>query len=316
MIDQTLLEAIKQVPLPKLLADCGIFPVKNCAEDHYHMYLATYRGEKNPSLSVFKKGRVWLFKDHTTGEYGTNLDLLVKFNICADWRDAAEYVAQNYLNVSISSNGLNTHRPSYVQMPKKSEKATGKPYIIHSVSSVIGTHAESYILSRGIPVSIATRYLSFVEYSYGGSAKTLYGIGWPTIKGGWAIRWPKDGLRKGLGKYFLEPAGISFWQKYPDHASKTCFVFEGIFDCLSLMAVNGEEQPGDMLVLNSVENASKAVEILSRYEIVESYLDNDEAGRSATDRLMSWMGGRIVDRSGIFAPFNDYNDYLIKRITI
>ncbi len=83
MIDTEILKQVKEISLPVILASFGIRPVSPkdpYSGHHKYVYLASYRDEMNPSLSVFQSRQgQWLYRDHTTGETGTNLDLMVRF---------------------------------------------------------------------------------------------------------------------------------------------------------------------------------------------------------------------------------------------
>ena len=312
MIDNDILNRIKQVPIPRILADLGVCPVHH--KDPYggsgkYLYLATYREERHPSLSVFCHGDQWLYKDHTTGEYGTNIDLLVRFGFFASWREAAEYVAGKYLYLS-SVTVTNPKPGTSSLLPSAGKNAEASTSgVILGARSVAGSPAEEYITSvRRIPMSVASMYLSYVTYSYPPSPKTLYGVGWPTLAGGWAIRWPRD-LGPGKGKYFVGPAGITYAPAMTSGKAGTCAVFEGIFDFLSFIVVNGCLNV-DAVVLNSVGNVMSAVEFLLKYEEVWCYLDDDEGGHRATNTVMNCLGTKAKDCSYVFHPYNDFNEYL------
>ena len=41
------------------------------------------------------------------------------------------------------------------------------------------------------------------------------------------------------------------------------------------------------------------------------FLDNDNAGETATSEIMARYNGKCVDMRHTFAPYNDFNDYLL-----
>jgi len=311
MIDKTLLEKIKEVSLPAILADFGIRPSPQTANrENYRVYIASYRGEQHPSLSVFKTNNSgqWLFRDHTTGEVGTNLDLLVLFGFFSNWREAAAFVAKKYLGTDLDSCwGGQLSRPHfYDKNPVQSPQYGG---IILSVNPIVGSPAVDYIVeARRIPTHIAAPYVNFVRYAYSPGGRIYSGIGWPTIRGGWSIRWSAD-IGKGKGKACVGPAGISVFQS-AGLQSDTCLVFEGIFDFLSHLTISSSSVTGDAIVMNSVSHVSETITKLSEYHNIRCYLDNDGAGREATSKIIRQFGHRVTDESSIFAGFNDYNDFL------
>ena len=66
----------------------------------------------------------------------------------------------------------------------------------------------------------------------------------------------------------------------------------------------------DYVILNSVANVSKAIDVLHRYERIHCLLDNDEAGRNAYLELAREFSGRIRDFSDNYNGHKDLNDYL------
>ena len=66
----------------------------------------------------------------------------------------------------------------------------------------------------------------------------------------------------------------------------------------------------DYVILNSVSNVSKAVDVLHGYERIHCLLDNDEAGRKAYRELEREFGGRIRDFSHNYSGHKDLNDFL------
>ena len=68
----------------------------------------------------------------------------------------------------------------------------------------------------------------------------------------------------------------------------------------------------DAVVLNSVINASKAIDVLNTYNKVYCHLDNDVAGRNATLQLTKSCTCEVLDASSEYTEFQDMNGYLTK----
>ena len=308
MITNDILQSVKEVPLPRLLADFGILPArKKDSTGRSCIYLASYRNEHHPSLSVFmaSNSAQWLFKDHATGEVGTNIDLLVRFGLFRCWREAAIYIADKYLGVQIDS--LPSVAPRIPSLPKHA--AVPKPSgIIRELSSIIGSPAEKYITkTRRIPINIADQFVSFARYSFDDNGKIFHGIAWPTCRGGWSIRWPID-LGHGKGKTVVGPGGISFFPRTGEFSSDDCAIFEGIFDFLTFIKLHGHIS--DAIVLNSVDNVKDTYDRLAAYKRIVGYLDNDRSGRECWIQLKGLFYTRAIDASPEFAGYKDYNDFL------
>ncbi|MGC8877497.1 hypothetical protein [Thermus sp.] len=70
-----LTEAIEGVDLPGLVA--RLFPDSGAKPGRPGLYRAAWRGDRKPSLSLFKSRGVWFFRDHATGESGNAYHLLL-----------------------------------------------------------------------------------------------------------------------------------------------------------------------------------------------------------------------------------------------
>ena len=114
-------------------------------------------------------------------------------------------------------------------------------------------------------------------------------------------------MRNRFFKGSIPPKDISLKR----NGSEVCAVFEGFMDYLSAMQLG--IIASDWLVLNSVSNVEKAVKVLQGYERIECYLDNDEAGQRAFQKLRDSFGDKVIDRSSLYADHKDLNDYLLSQ---
>ena len=160
-----------------------------------------------------------------------------------------------------------------------------------------------YLEERCIDVETARTVCK--ELHFDTRAKHYFGIGFPNIAGGYEIRNP-------FFKGCIAPKDISHF--YAEEPKKVCFLFEGFMDFLSFMTLRRKENDGlkrqDYLVLNSVTNIHKAAKILSRYDSVRCFLDNDEAGRNAYLQLSKELGKSVTDASTLYNGYKDLNEYL------
>ena len=77
-------------------------------------------------------------------------------------------------------------------------------------------------------------------------------------------------------------------------------------NCPTMPSLDGQ----DYVILNSVSNVSKAIDVLHGYGRIHCLLDNDEAGRKAYWELEKEFAGRIRDFSNNYNGHKDLNDYL------
>jgi hypothetical protein len=101
----------------------------------------------------------------------------------------------------------------------------------------------------------------------------------------------------------------------------SCCVFEGFMDFLSYQTLLARYNDPvinpvarDCIILNSTSMVQKAVPFIQVYDVAFTYLDNDAAGRQATDAIEEAMYNRTIRMSGRFVESNDLNDYLVNSI--
>lgn len=70
-----LTRAIEAVDLPGLVAQ--LWPESGARPGRPGLYRAAWRGDRHPSLSLFRARGVWFFRDHATGESGNAYHLLL-----------------------------------------------------------------------------------------------------------------------------------------------------------------------------------------------------------------------------------------------
>ncbi|KAA6313006.1 DNA primase, partial [termite gut metagenome] len=137
--------------------------------------------------------------------------------------------------------------------------------------------------------------------------KSYFAIGFKNNMEGYELR----------NKYFqgtLSPKGITTIKQGND----SCCIFEGFMDYLSYLTLKQKHNPEntdiekqDYVILNSVSNVSKGIDIISGYKAKYCYLDNDKAGVSAYEEIRNKCGLNVSDRSVHYREYKDLNDYLV-----
>ena len=165
-----------------------------------------------------------------------------------------------------------------------------------------------YVRGRSVDVEVAKAYCKEVHYQVRG--RSYYGIAFLNRSGGMEIRNP---FFKGCegGK------DISIVSSMRDYSVDQCCVFEGFFDFLSYVTLMKQGVTSicltkvcDYIILNSVNNINKAFPVIGQYEHIHCYLDNDNAGHKATEKLASIYPSKVIDESFRYHPHNDLNDVL------
>ena len=167
---------------------------------------------------------------------------------------------------------------------------------IISVQSLTNPYLLRYIAERGVPLSIANRFCS--EIRYNNTNRTYYAIGFANDAGGWEIRSP-------YFKGCIAPKAITTISKGTDVLQ----IFEGFMDFLSWQTLN-PSSACDTIVLNSLALLPRIQEKLKSYKQVESFLDNDEAGRKTFEVLKQFCPS-IIDGSVRYQTHKDLNEWLV-----
>jgi len=154
-----------------------------------------------------------------------------------------------------------------------------------------------YLSERGLQPSDVSPFLSEVYYKV--SEKCFFALGFPNDAGGWELRNP-------YFKGCFAPKSISTIKGTDSHKLQ---LFEGFMDFLSWRKLHPEVQD-DSIILNSLNLLPKLIPSLHAYTMIESLLDNDEAGDRVTKQLID-AGLPVKDIRACYAPYKDINEYLI-----
>ena len=281
------IDQIKQIKLQDFLATMGCKPVKQYGVNF--MYLSPLRTEKHASFKINTELNLWY--DFGIGKGGNIIDLAELLYNSSD---------VSYLIHQIERNALGCVS---VSLPTVKPNAPQNSFENLQVLSITRPALINYLGERCIGIEIARTVCKELHFDTRG--KHYFGIGFPNIAGGYEIRNP-------FFKGCIAPKDISHF--YAEEPKNVCFVFEGFMDFLSFMTLRRKENDGlkrqDYLVLNSVTNIYKAAKRLSRYDSVQCFLDNDEAGRNAYLQLSKELGKPVTDASTLYNGFKDLNEYL------
>ena len=275
-------QQMRAIPIADFLNAMGIHPTKQ--RGNVLWYSAPYRTERTPSFKVDTAKNVWF--DFGTGKGGDIFDLAGAFIGSEDFLLRAAFIAKSGACLL----------PVMTQSPRNKE---GEPAFEDIwVRPLLNGRLLGYLKERGIDAHIAIPNCEEVRYRVRG--KRYYAIGFRNRSGGLE-------LRNRFFKGCIPPKDISLKRSGAD----VCAVFEGFMDYLSAMQLG--IIASDWLVLNSVSNVEKALKVLGNYRRIECYLDNDDAGRRALERLRAYFGEKVMDYSSLYAGHKDANEYLLSQ---
>lgn len=272
----------KLVPILDVCARLGAKKAYVSEGKGYALFHAPYREDAHPSLRLDLRANRWV--DMATGQYGDVVDL-VRATLSLSTADAL-----SFLNGGVKIFNCYAF--------EKKKEYIGKDLIIKSLRHPV---LLGYAASRGISTDVLQRFCR-EAHCMSSAGKPYFAIAFPTITGGYELR--NKGFKGCCGRKGITVLGsgpvISF--------------FEGFFDFLAHVQLYGYQDTMVYVILNStamVGTAVNYVAALAVFERVELWLDNDSAGRMAKACIQTYYPA-AVDKSYIYAGYNDLNDYLIK----
>lgn len=285
------IEKIKHIPIKDYLAKQGIFPTKE--HSGYGMYKSPFRDEKTPSFKVDYRQNLW--HDFGTGEGGSIIDLVMKMQQCIFIEASA------ILEKQINKNVETYQHPN---ISTNTNKSVNTSLTITVVKPVENTRLLQFLQSRKINIETAKAFCQEIHYQIGG--RNYFALGFPNDAGGYELRNPQF---KGCSPL----KDITTF----DRKTNTVHLFEGFLDYLSLLTMQPGQAEVSAVVLNSITNLEKAIPFLSKHEKINAFLDNDEAGKQALEKMQK-RNLPVMDISKRYTEFKDVNDYLCgkKRVKI
>ena len=174
------------------------------------------------------------------------------------------------------------------------------------VSPLKNTVLLDYLGTRGIPSDIASR--ECVEVHYRMRGKWYFAVGFKNQEGGalrYVIHTSKERSLPRTSHMSAIIQGIEGSHRY--------WFSRGFMDYLSYLALKKGQAVPDCVVLNSVANLPKAMDILRSYGQVCCFLDNDEAGKKAVEEI-GRQCEKVIDKAMHYLPHKDLNEFLQERI--
>ncbi len=293
---------IKNIKITDYLYNKGIQPKQIKGTDYW--YISPYREERTPSFKVNNDLNVWY--DYGTGQGGNIVDLIMRmYNL----NSVAEVLS--HFNNSQQKIIPQKQPDSFSFDQQKESASTG--ITILKVLPLTNRALLEYLIDRRINLDIAKKNCKEIYYSVGD--KRYFAVGFQNQSGGYELRnkYFKGCTSKDISLY--QPSQVNKPDKLKQSNSdniETCLVFEGFMDYLSYLTLKKTDKPiVDTLILNSVSNLSKAIGFIQSHPKVYTYLDNDEAGRNATE-LLNKTCYALIDKSVKYADHKDLNEYLCK----
>ena len=294
------------ISIKDYLKSLGILPVVD--KLYYGMYHSPLRQDDTPSFKVDYGVNLWC--DFGTGEGGSLIDLVMKQYGCNAYGAISRLEQDYYSANTFSFQGKNIPEKN----PAREErKRPASPVEIRSIQPLQHPALTNYLKSRGIAPEVAADHVQEMYYRVNG--KPLFALAFKNDAGGYELRNPGY-------KGCTSPKDITRIQ-FAGKKNDACFVFEGFMDYLSFLTIRHKNSPiypcidwQDYIILNSTANVDKALYPLGEYEKIHCLLDNDEAGRKATQAIQKEYGWRVRDASHLYSGHKDLNDYLCQKSSL
>lgn len=269
----------QNISIKIVLESFSLFPSKENSKTAF--YFAFDREEKTPSLSVdFVKNSAF---DFGTGKQYDVISLVQIIKKCS----VSE--ALKYLEKFDSKFQNETF-----------EFATDeKKYEVIAIKKIQHPALIEYLRNR--KVECQKNLVEEIHYQI--NNKNYFGIGFKNDADGFEIR-------NAYSKICLGKKEISSIK----NDSKTVRIFEGFFDFLSFKKIEkfSKKSSSDYIILNSISMVYKLKTLLSNYQNIELFLDNDAAGNKITELFLEQYPGAKDGRT-FFKNSKDLNEYLVSK---
>ena len=279
-------------------------------------YNSPLRFEKTPSFVVNTKVNLWHdFGD--TGKGGNLINLVEQLN--PGW---TPHQVLSYLEKQIKERNLEFNEDFNARLQEEESKrrwlegkraerqaVADQETVVDVIIPLSHPRLRDYVVQRRVDFTIAQKYCKEVHYTIRG--KQYYAIAFMNMANGLEAR--NKFNKRCIGKKSISvicPMGVP---------QRQCCVFEGFFDLLAYLTLEANRPDSgitigrscDFYVLNGVGEIRLLLPYLKDYDLVHCFLDNDNAGRVATDAIMKAYPKVTINESYRYKEYNDVNDFLI-----
>ncbi|GHT30630.1 DNA primase [Bacteroidia bacterium] len=283
------LDEIKQISIREYLGQMNMYPIKEYG--YYGMYHCPFRSDHNASFKVDYNKNVW--HDFGANEGGSIIDLVMRMKSIS----FIEAVRQ------LESKCVNMQKDNWANSQTEIQP-TNPTLSIQDIIPITHPKLIAWVQERKINLNLANLYCREIHYLNQG--KNYFSIGFRNDKGGYELSSPPN------FKGCISPKDITTIR---DNRG-ACLVFEGFWDFLSYLTIQKiKKTQHDVVILNSVANIQKAMDFIQAHREIYTYLDNDDAGRKATELIQS-AHSTVYNRSTKYADYKDLNDYLRQKLMV
>ena len=281
-----------------------------------YFFCSPLRSERTPSFSVNTSKNLWCDFGSSNNNGGNIINLVEQLNPTWSEHQVLAYLERQIKDLNLAFNEDYNARLEEEEEKKRwiegkraeREEQLNQETVVEMVIPLSHPYLRDYIIQRRIDYSIAQRFCKEVHYSLRG--KRYYAIAFMKVANRMEARNKIN--KRCIGKKSVSviyPMGIP---------QKHCCIFEGFFDMLTYATIETWMPdtgislgiPCDYYVLNGVGEVKQLLPYLKEYDSIHCYLDNDDAGKTATKTIMKTFPDMTIDESHRYKGYNDLNDFI------
>lgn len=162
-----------------------------------------------------------------------------------------------------------------------------------------------FLKKKRISVTIAKRMCKEFSFIYNENKHIVLAIA--NVSGGYEIR--NDSISGCIG-----PKDISYIRNSKNEIVTTCCVFDDFIDYLSYLTISNSKlinlRKQDYLILNSTEQLDFAIDILSKYNCIYCYFNDDKGGSTKHRFVLKLRSSKVNDASIYYRDTKSLRDNL------
>jgi hypothetical protein len=251
-------------------------------------FLSPMRKENTPSFKVNMDKNLWF--DFGSGEGGDIIGLVMKLS-SINVREALETIDKNLYS-------SRPHNP--VQQDRKTSDESGQ-IKINRLQALNNPALIQYLDSRNVSLPFAKTYLKEAYYTVHG--RRYFALAFENDRGGYELR----------NAFFKTGSSPKYLTTIPGVNNSKTNIFEGFMDFLSCCTYYNRIPRSRTIILNSLSFLPRIESILVYAKQVNLFLDNDAAGKAATQKIMNSCG-KVRDWAPVIYPdHKDFNEFIMQR---
>jgi len=269
----------KKIHLIDYLQKNGLIPVKIKYGSAW--FLSPFRKETTSSFKVDLNKNLWY--DFGTGEGGNLIDLIMKLNNLN--------VPQALAQISSTSYDVGEH----IAIPLDDSARIR----INRIQSLRNPALIQYLKSRKVSLPFSRTFLQEAYYTVHG--KQYFALSFANDRGGHELR----------NAFFKTGSSPKHFTTIQGTDNTGINVFEGFMDFLSCCTHYNRTPRFRTIVLNSLSFLPRIESEFSNTKTINLFLDNDQAGRTATQKIITTYN-QVTDWGPLVYPnHKDFNDFIM-----